>query len=101
MEEIQVNDFSVLQSSSQIRIRSRSMGVKLIVVCMLALLMTIPAFFVEGLVNERTKRAREVTNEISDHVGGAQTFLGPTLAIPYSVPPQSPTDHVKRGIYLV
>jgi inner membrane protein len=96
-----MNDFSVLQSSSQIRIKSRSMGVKLIVVCMLALLMTIPAFFVGGLVDDRTKRAKDVTNEISDHVGGAQTFLGPILAIPYSVPPQSPHDLVRHGIYLV
>ena len=39
------------------RIKSRSMGVKLIVVCGLALLMTIPAFFVGGLVDDRTKRA--------------------------------------------
>jgi inner membrane protein len=96
-----MNDFSVLQSGSQIRIKSRSMGVKLIVVCMLALLMTIPAVFVGGLVDERTKRATDVTNEISNHVGGAQTFLGPTLAIPYSVPPQSPHDLVRHGIYLV
>lgn len=96
-----MNDFSVLQSSSRIRIKSRSMGVKLIVVCMLALLMTIPAFFVGGLVDDRTKRAKDVTNEISDHVRGAQTFLGPILAIPYSVPPQSPHDLVRHGIYLV
>ena len=96
-----MKDFSVLQSNSQIRFKSRSMGVKLIVVCMLALLMTIPSFFVGGLVDDRTKRARDVTNEISDHVGGAQTFLGPTLAIPYNIPPQSPADHAKHGIYLV
>jgi inner membrane protein len=96
-----MNDFSVSQSNSQIRFKSRSMGVKLIVVCMLALLMTIPSFFVGGLVDDRTKRARAVTNEISDHVGGAQTFLGPTLAIPYDVPPQSPHDLVRHGIYLV
>src|ERR1700748_39445 len=101
MEKLKMNDFSALQANSQIRMKSRSMGVKLIVVCMLALLMTIPAIFVGGLVDDRTKRSREVTNEISDHVGGAQTFLGPTLAIPYSVPPQSPADHAKHGIYLV
>jgi len=77
------------------------MGVKLIVVCALALFMTIPAFFVSGLVNDRTKRAEEVVKEISSHVGGAQTFLGPTLAIPYSVPPQSAADTTKHSIYLV
>jgi inner membrane protein len=67
----------------------------------MALLMTIPSFFVTGLVNERTKRAGDVVKEISSDVGGPQTFLGPTLAIPYSVPPQSPADTTKHGVYLV
>ncbi|WP_334267933.1 cell envelope integrity protein CreD [Edaphobacter sp. HDX4] len=77
------------------------MGFKLIIVCALALLMAIPAFFVSGLVDDRTKRAEDVVKEISSHVGGPQTFLGPTLAIPYSIPPQSPADSTKHGIYLV
>ena len=96
-----MNDFSVSQATSQIAIKSRSMGLKLIVVCFLALLMTIPSFFVGALVDERTRRASDVTKEISDHVGGAQTFLGPTLAIPYKVPPLSPAEHEKHGTYLV
>ncbi len=83
------------------------MGLKLIVVCGLALLMTIPALFVYSLVNERTERAKEVTDEISGLVGGRQTFLGPTLAIPYAVPTQTvagttvvtaASDH---GVYFV
>src|SRR5260370_7036061 len=81
--------------------KSRSMGVKLIVVCGLALLMTIPAFFVGALVEDRTQRAADVIREISSHGGGQQTFLGPTLVIPYNIPPRSPADHAKHGIYLV
>jgi inner membrane protein len=77
------------------------MGLKLIVVCALALLMAIPALFVEGLVEDRTARAADVVKEISDHVGGQQTFLGPTLAIPYSVPPQTQGEAARHGIYLV
>ena len=77
------------------------MGVKLIVVCALALLVTIPALYVGGLIEDRTKRAAEVVKEISRHVGGQQTFLGPTLAIPYSIPPQSAHDFAKHGIYVV
>jgi len=77
------------------------MGVKLIVVCGLALLMTIPAFFVGGLVDDRTTRAAEVVSKITGHVGGQQTFLGPTLAIPYYLPPQLPTEFAKHGTYLV
>src|SRR5260370_3687828 len=94
-----VSDLSMLQSS--LRMKSRSMGVKLIVVCGLALLMTIPAFFVGALVEDRTQRAADVIREISSHVGGQQTFLGPTLVIPYNIPPQSPADHAKHGMYLV
>ena len=96
-----MSDSSILQSALQARIKTRSMGVKLIVVCGLALFMTIPAFFVGGLVEDRTKRAADVIREISGHVGGEQTFLGPTIAIPYSIPPQSQLDSAKHGMYLV
>lgn len=84
-----MSDLSALQSNLKTKINSRSMGLKLIVVCGLALIMTVPAIFVEGLVSERTQRAAEVTNEISGLVGGQQTFLGPTLGIPYTIPVQT------------
>lgn len=96
-----MNNTSILQSSLQTPSKSRSMGTKLIVVCALALLMTIPAFFVSGLLDDRTNREAEVVREISGHVGGQQTFLGPTLAVPYSIAPQSPADFAKKGVYFV
>lgn len=96
-----MTDFSLLQSRPSGLFGSLSMGVKLIIVCCLALFMTIPSFFVSGLVNDRTRRAGDVVKEISSHVGGPQTFLGPTLAIPYTVPAQSPADSTKHGVYLV
>jgi inner membrane protein len=77
------------------------MGVKLIIVGLLALLMTIPALFVWGLVNDRTKRAADVVKEISSHVGGQQTFLGPTLAIPYNIPSQTGNEATRHGVYIV
>jgi len=43
-----MNDTPMLLSSLQSRLKTRSMGMKLIVVCGLALAMTIPALFVEG-----------------------------------------------------
>jgi inner membrane protein len=76
------------------------LGVKLFVVCGLALVMLIPALLVSGLVEERTSREAQVISEISAHVGGQQTFLGPTLAIPYSVP-RSATELPTHGMYLV
>jgi len=92
---------SLSMSNLQAGIKSRSVGVKLIVVCGLALLMTIPALFVGGLIEDRTERAADVMREISGHVGGQQTFLGPTLAIPYNIPARSALESAKRGMYLV
>jgi len=96
-----MSSLSMLQSSVQSRVQSRSMGMKLIVVCGLALLLTLPALFVKGLIEERTERAVDVIREVSAHVGGQQTFLGPILAVPYSIPLQSEADPRKHGIYLI
>ena len=94
-----MNDQSMLQSN--LRAISRSMGMKLIVVCGLALFMTIPTLFVARLVDDRTQRAEDVIKEISAHVGGQQTFLGPTLAVPYTIPSETPGSAPKHGIYLI
>ena len=96
-----MSDLSELQSNVKAKISSRSMGVKLVVVCGLALLMTIPAMFVYGVVRERTQRAAEVTDEISGLVGGQQSFLGPTLTIPYTVPAQIAGGFPEHGVYVV
>ena len=61
----------------------RSAGLKLILVCGLALLMAIPALFVYGVVHERSVGQIEATNAVSEGVGGAQSVLGPVLAVPY------------------
>ena len=92
------------RSQSRFQNRSRSMGAKLVVVCALAVLVTIPALYVGSLVEERTQRATEVVKDISRHVGGRQTFLGPTLIIPYGpygIQSQSRQDSTKRGVYVV
>jgi inner membrane protein len=90
-----------VQLSMPSGINPRSLGIKLIVVCVLALIMIIPAFFVGSLVEDRTKRAADVIKEISSHVGGQQIFLGPTLAIPYTIPAGSPLESAKHGMYMV
>jgi len=63
---------------------SRSMGLKLIVVCALAVFLAIPAVFVHALVEDRMRRGAEVTRQISARSGGQQIFLGPTLIMPLS-----------------
>src|SRR5882672_4047358 len=85
----------------QIQDRSRSMGLKLLLVCGLALLMTIPSIFVYSLVEERTHRAKDVIEEISGRAGGQQTFLGPSLSIPYNVPPPYKGASPAPGVYVV
>jgi inner membrane protein len=93
--------FLSLQGNLQNGLRSVSMGVKLLLVCGLALLMMIPALFVGGVVRDRTTREAEVIADVSGRVGGAQTFLGPVLAIPYTVPSALPAQASSSGIYVV
>src|SRR6185437_9774037 len=99
-EESKMTNDSTLQSQLKARVGSRSMGLKLIVVCCLAILMVVPALMVLALVYERQERAQSVVSEISANVGGRQTFLGPTLAIPYDISQAAPgtRDH---GVYFV
>ncbi|MFP5229628.1 MAG: hypothetical protein ACLGXA_18595 [Acidobacteriota bacterium] len=62
-----MSDLSTLQSTLHNKLAAVSTGVKLIVVCVLALLMTIPAFFVNGLVSALrcTSRLRASTPDAS------------------------------------
>jgi hypothetical protein len=46
--ETEMSDATVFQTGNYVNLRSRSMGLKLLVVGVLALLMTIPALFVWG-----------------------------------------------------
>jgi inner membrane protein len=96
-----VNQVSVSQLSTQIRNRSRSMGLKLLLVSGLALLTTIPTLFVYSLVEERTERAKDVIQEIGGRAGGQETFLGPTLSIPYSIPSLHEGGSPRSGVYIV
>ena len=90
---------SPLPLSVMIRNVSRSIGLKLVLVSGLALLMSIPAFLVSDVVEERAKRASDVKDEISGRTGGQQTFLGPSLTIPYVLPVASPKR--STGVYVV
>jgi inner membrane protein len=96
-----LNQTSALPLSVQLRNRSRSMGLKLLVVGFLALLMAIPAIFVSNIVEDRTTRAKDVIEEVSGRVGGQQIFLGPVLSIPYSIPPTYKGASPSVGVYVV
>jgi len=89
------------QPSLTARLPARSMGLKLLLVCALALLMAIPALMVFGLLSDRTNRAETVANEIGQTVGGPQTFLGPVLAVPYSVAAEKTGEKPTRGTFII
>jgi len=57
------------------------MGVKLIVVCVLALLMTIPSFFVSSLVDERAHRAEDNAKAMPGNGSTQQTLLGTSIPV--------------------
>ena len=96
-----MSEWSGVPSLLHSRLRTWSMGMKLIVVCFLALLMLIPAFLVESLVQDRKSREADVVKEVSQNVGGQQTILGPILAIPYSTAADLPAQPARHGLYLV
>ena len=76
----------------------RSMGLKLLLVCAMALVMAIPALFVWAIIIDRSNHASQVVTEIGDLVGGPQRFTGPILAVPYVVPNK---DGHTEGVYIV
>lgn len=76
----------------------RSIGLKLLLVCGLALLMAIPALFVYGVVAERKSGANQALTDVSEAVGGMQAVLGPVLVLPYArTPDPEKPDRVIYG----
>ena len=61
-----------------------SLGLKLLLVCLLVLAMGIPLIIVGGLVGERQARANQVTSELGLANGGPQVIGGPMLLVPYT-----------------
>lgn len=61
-----------------------SFGLKLLLVCALALVMAIPALFVFGVVYDRSSRADDATQDVMEIYGGEQTAMGPIILLPYT-----------------
>ena len=77
----------------------RSAGLKLLLVCGLALLMTIPALLVHSIVYERSAGFDQAVGEVSESAGGQQAVLGPVLTVPYSFAPNpKKPDNLSYGI---
>lgn len=84
-----------------------SLGLKLLLVCLLVLVMGIPLLTVGALVAERAGRARQVTAEIGANAGGEQVVGGPMLLVPYQRQVESTDDQgrvqrrTERGSFVV
>jgi inner membrane protein len=84
-----------------------SLGLKLLLVCLLVLVMGIPLLVVLGLVAERQARANQVTAEIGVAAGGSQIVGGPMLLVPYTRVIEASDDQgaiqrrTERGTYVV
>src|SRR5205814_2761427 len=62
-----------------------------------ALLLLIPAYFVQTLVQEREARQQEAFTEVSGKWADRQNITGPVLVIPYT---RSATDNNGRPIMI-
>lgn len=84
-----------------------SLGLKLLLVCLLVLVMGVPLLIVGGLVAERQARATSVTLEIGAEAGGSQVVGGPMLLVPYQRTVEVTDDQnrtqrrVDRGAYVI
>lgn len=63
----------------------RSFGLKLIIVCVLALAMAVPAAFVYRLIYQRATDAENAVDDIASLRGGQQILMGPALVAPYKI----------------
>lgn len=61
----------------------RSFGLKLILVCVLALMMAIPAGFVWVLIYSRSGEANRAMMEVAALRGGPQELMGPAIVVPF------------------
>ena len=75
----------------------KSTSVRLFLIGALTLILLIPLFFVQNLIQERSQRQREVINEINGKWGEEVLILGPVLKLPYTrVARRTLTDPVTK-----
>ena len=78
--------------------------IKGIIIFGMALGLSIPTFFIMGLVKERQSRQKEAVTDISNKWAGKQTVTGPLLMIPYQVyskDDKGNTVAIKRQAYFI
>ena len=71
------------QNNSQKNSFFQSTTAKMMMVGLLTLVLLIPLFFVQDLIQERSKRKQEVVSEVSQLWGKDVYFYGPIMKVPY------------------
>ncbi len=72
---------TAMPAHAQSRFGSRSMGMKLLVLGVLALVMTIPSLFVSGLVDERAHRAEDAAKAVGSPASVQQSLFGSAIRV--------------------
>ncbi|MBP6872634.1 MAG: cell envelope integrity protein CreD [Bacteroidales bacterium] len=78
-----------------------SYSVKMIIVSVLALLLLIPSFLIQEIINERMALSEKVKNELYAQWGGKQVVAGPVLNVPFTatIPGNSdPVTGIRQGV---
>jgi inner membrane protein len=65
-----------------------SYSVKMIIVSFLAILLLIPSFLIQNVIQERITLSEKVKNELYAQWGGKQVVAGPVLNVPFTVTEQ-------------
>jgi inner membrane protein len=60
--------------------------IKALLIVALVLLLMIPTYYIQGLIQERESRQKEAVSEISSKWAGKQNIMGPLLVLPYWQP---------------
>ncbi len=68
---------------------------KLILLAGLALATVVPAYFIQGLIDERQARQAGVEEEFTRNWGPAQRLYGPILVLPYEPAPGRPHQYLE------
>ena len=70
--------------------------VKAVIIGVLVLVLMIPTYYVQNLIEEREQRQKEATAEVSSKWAGKQNIAGPILVLPYLE--SSPDTSVKKQV---
>lgn len=75
--------------------------VKISFIVILILLLIVPTFMVEKLIQERNQRQKESVQEVSEKHAQAQQISGPVLTIPYAIPQYDGKGTYVSGLFHV